>query len=174
MTVRIRLARRGKKASPYYHIVVADQRMPRDGRFIEKIGTYNPIPNPALIDINFEKALDWLQKGAQPTDTVNSILSKKGVLFKKHLLGGVKKGAFSIEIAEEKFQTWLKNKEKEEINSFEKLLRNTEISKNKKIEAEKKVNATKAEAIAKKKSELVEQAINASKAEVEASAKENE
>ena len=103
MPVKIRLARRGKKGYPFYHIVVADSRAPRDGKFIEKIGTYNPNTNPATIDLSFEKALEWLQKGAQPTDTCRSILSYKGVMYKKHLLGGVSKGAFTAEAAEAKF-----------------------------------------------------------------------
>ena len=97
MPVKIRLARRGKKGYPFYHIVVADSRAPRDGKFIENIGSYNPNTNPATINLDFEKALDWLQKGAQPTDTCRAILSYKGVLMKKHLLGGVSKGAFTQE-----------------------------------------------------------------------------
>ena len=92
MAVKIRLARHGKKGYAFYHIVAADSRAPRDGKFIEKLGTYNPNTNPATIDLCFEKALDWLQKGAQPTDTCRAILSYKGVLYKKHLLGGVAKG----------------------------------------------------------------------------------
>ena len=99
MPVKIRLARHGKKGYAFYHIVVADSRAPRDGKFIEKIGTYNPNTNPATIDLSFEKALEWLQKGAQPTDTCRSILSYKGVMYKKHLLGGVSKGAFTAEAA---------------------------------------------------------------------------
>ena len=95
MAVKIRLARHGKKGYAFYHIVAADSRAPRDGRFIEKLGTYNPNTNPATIDLDFEKALGWLQKGAQPTDTCRAILSYKGVLYKKHLLGGIAKGAFS-------------------------------------------------------------------------------
>ena len=95
MAVKIRLARHGKKGYAFYHIVVADSRAPRDGKFIEKLGTYNPNTNPATIDLNFEQALGWLMKGAQPTDTARAILSYKGVLYKKHLLGGVAKGAFS-------------------------------------------------------------------------------
>ena len=103
MAVKIRLARHGKKAAPFYHIVAADSRAPRDGKFIEKLGTYNPITNPATIELNFERALDWLMKGAQPTDTCRAILSYKGVLYKKHLLGGEAKGAFSESDAEAKF-----------------------------------------------------------------------
>ena len=111
MPVKIRLARHGKKGYAFYHIVVADSRAPRDGKFIEKIGTYNPNTNPASIELNFDKALAWLNNGAQPTDTARAILSYKGVLMKKHLLGGVKKGAFSAEVAEERFAKWLAEKE---------------------------------------------------------------
>ena len=110
MAVKIRLARHGKKAAPFYHIVAADSRAPRDGKFIEKLGTYNPITNPATIELNFERALDWLMKGAQPTDTCRAILSYKGVLYKKHLLGGVAKGAFSESDAEAKFNKWMEEK----------------------------------------------------------------
>ena len=96
MAVKIRLARHGKKGYAFYHIVAADSRAPRDGKFIEKLGTYNPITNPATIELNFERALDWLMKGAQPTDTCRAILSYKGVLYKKHLLGGVAKQPVSV------------------------------------------------------------------------------
>ena len=111
MAVKIRLARHGKKGFAFYHIVAADSRAPRDGKFIEKLGTYNPNTNPATIDLNFEKALDWLLKGAQPTDTCRAILSYKGVMYKKHLLGGVAKGAFSESDAEAKFNKWLSEKQ---------------------------------------------------------------
>ena len=107
MAVKIRLARHGKKGYAFYHIVAADSRAPRDGRFIEKLGTYNPNTNPATIDLDFEKALDWLQKGAQPTDTCRAILSYKGVMYKKHLLGGVAKGAFTETEAEARFNKWM-------------------------------------------------------------------
>src|SRR5512138_1624905 len=97
MPTKIRLQRKGKKGQPFYHIVIADGRAPRDGRFIEKIGVYNPLTKPAEIEIQFEKALDWMQKGAQPTDTVRAILSYKGILYKFHLLKGVQKGALTAE-----------------------------------------------------------------------------
>ena len=106
MPTKIRLARHGRKRKPFYHIVIADSRAPRDGKFIERVGSYNPNTNPATIDLDFDKALSWLQKGAQPTDTVRTILSFKGVLYKNHLLKGVLKGAFSEEVAEEKFKDW--------------------------------------------------------------------
>ena len=105
MPTKMRLQRHGKKGAPFYHIVIADGRAPRDGRFIEKIGTYNPIQNPAEIILNADKALDWLQKGAQPTDTVRAILSYRGILYKNHLLKGVKKGALTEAEAEAKYQT---------------------------------------------------------------------
>src|SRR6056300_1075829 len=117
MPTKIRLQRRGRKARPFYHIVIADGRAPRDGKFIEKIGTYNPITEPADIQLNFDRALYWLQSGAQPTDTVRNILSLKGVMYKNHLLKGVKKGAFSEEQAEAKFQAWLSDKEAKLENS---------------------------------------------------------
>lgn len=111
MATKIRLSRHGKKGYPFYHIVVADARAPRDGRFIEKLGTYNPNTNPAVIELNFDSAVSWISKGAQPTDTVRSILSYKGVMMMHHLNGGVKKGALTAEQAEVKFEGWLKEKE---------------------------------------------------------------
>ena len=112
MSVKIRLQRHGRKQSPFYHIVIADSRAPRDGRFIEKIGTYNPMTVPATIDINKDKAFDWLMQGAQPTDTVNAILRFKGVLYRKHLERGVKKGAITAEQATEKYGAHVTEKEK--------------------------------------------------------------
>jgi small subunit ribosomal protein S16 len=111
MATKIRLQRFGKKGKPFYHVVVADARAPRDGKFIERIGSYNPNTNPATIDLNFDKALDWVNKGAQPTDTCRAILSYKGVMYKKHLEGGVKKGALTADQAETKFAEWLESKE---------------------------------------------------------------
>ena len=111
MATRIRLARHGRKKQAFYHIVVADTRSPRNGRFIEKLGTYNPNTNPATIDINFDGAVEWLLKGAQPSDTARAILSYKGVMMKKHLMAGVAKGAFNEEEAEKRFTAWMENKE---------------------------------------------------------------
>lgn len=111
MAVKLRLQRKGRKGAPFYHIVVADARSPRDGRFIEKIGTYNPLTVPATIEINRDKAYDWLTKGAQPTDTVRAILRFKGVLLKKHLERGVKKGALTPEQAEAQLAQWIEQKE---------------------------------------------------------------
>lgn len=111
MPAKIRLQRHGKKANAFYHIVIADGRAPRDGKFIEKIGTYNPTTNPATINLDADKALTWLQNGAQPTDTCRAILSYKGVLYKNHLLGGVKKGALTQEQADAKLAKWTADKE---------------------------------------------------------------
>ena len=111
MATKIRLQRHGKKGKPFYYIVVADARAPRDGRFIERLGSYNPNTNPATIDINFDKTLDWVNSGAQPTDTCRAILSYKGVMYKKHLQGGVKKGAITEEQVDTKFQEWIDQKE---------------------------------------------------------------
>jgi len=111
VAVKIRLQRMGRKKSPFYHIVIADSRSPRDGRFIERIGSYNPMTKPATIDIDRDKAFEWLNNGAQPTDTVNAILRFKGVLYKKHLMRGVKKGALTLEQADEKHTSWVEQKE---------------------------------------------------------------
>ena len=111
MPVKIRLQRHGKKGKPFYYVVAADARAKRDGRFLEKIGTYNPNTNPATIDLNVDAAVQWLQNGAQPTDTARALLSYKGVMMKKHLLEGVKKGAHTEEEAIAKFEAWLTEKE---------------------------------------------------------------
>lgn len=111
MPVKIRLARRGRKKRPYYHIVIADARAPRDGKFIENIGFYNPMTVPATIDLDREKAYDWLSKGAQPTHTARAILKFKGVYYKRHLLRGVEKGALTEEQAEKMYQEWIAEKE---------------------------------------------------------------
>jgi len=149
MPVKIRLARHGRKKHAYYHIVVADSRAPRDGRFIERIGSYNPNTNPATIDLEFDKALYWLNTGAQPTDTCRAILSYKGVLIKKHLLEGVKKGAFDETIAEQKFETWLKEKEKAIQEKKDKLAVKSSEEKKKRLKAEAKINENRLAEIAK-------------------------
>ena len=113
MPVKLRLQRHGKKGKPFYWIVAADSRSKRDGKYLEKLGTYNPNVNPAEINLDIDGAVQWLDNGAQPTDTARAILSYKGVMLKKHLAGGVKKGAFTAEQAEEKFNTWLESKNKE-------------------------------------------------------------
>ena len=150
MPAKIRLSRQGRKGRPFYHLVVADSRAPRDGRYIENLGLYNPLTNPATIEIDFDKALAWLQKGAQPTDTVRSILSYKGILMKNHLLNGVKKGAFSAEEAEIRFERWLKDKESNIEAKKESLLKSKEEQVKDKLEAESKARAAKAEEVAKK------------------------
>lgn len=121
MPVKIRLQRQGKKASAFFHIVIADGRAPRDGKFIEKIGTYNPTTNPASINLDSDKALVWLNKGAQPTDTCRAILSYKGVMYKNHLQGGVTKGALTQEQADAKYAKWLADKETKVITKVDKL-----------------------------------------------------
>lgn len=119
MPVKIRLQRRGRKKQPFYHIVVADARAPRDGRFIEKIGIYNPMTKPATIDLNRDKAYDWLMKGAQPTETARAILRFKGVMYRKHLMRGVAKGALTEEQAMETYQKWIDAKEAKVAERFE-------------------------------------------------------
>lgn len=166
MAVKIRLARHGKKNYAYYHIIVADSRAPRDGRFIELIGSYNPNSNPATIILDNDKALDWMNKGAQPTDTCRRILSYKGVLLKKHLLEGVKKGALTAEQAEAKLNAWIAEKEVKISNKKADLAKSAVSAKNSALEAEAKVNADRAAELAKKKAEEA-----AAKAAAEAEAK---
>ena len=151
MAVKIRLARHGKKGFAFYHIVAADSRAPRDGKFIEKLGTYNPNTNPATIDLNFEKALDWLLKGAQPPDTCRAILSYKGVMYKKHLLGGVAKGAFSESDAEAKFNKWLSEKQTKIENKTNKLASDAKSAEKSRLAAETKIKEERAAALAEKK-----------------------
>ena len=155
MAVKIRLARHGKKGYPFYHIVVADSRAPRDGKFIEKIGTYNPNTNPATVDLNFDKALDWLQKGAQPTDTARGILSSKGVMYKKHLLGGVAKGAFDQNEAEARFEKWAGEKNSQVSAKNQKLSSDRRAAEKARLTAEEKIREERAKAIAAKKAEAV-------------------
>ena len=156
MPTKIRLQRRGKKGQPYYHIVIADGRAPRDGRFIEKIGTYNPLTKPASIDINFERALQWLQNGAQPTDTAKAILSYKGVLYKNHLLKGVQKGALTLEQAEEKFQVWSKTKEESILQKVKQEELTKKERKKKLHELEMKTNEVIATRVAAKRAAKIE------------------
>ena len=150
MSVKIRLARHGRKQHAYYHIVVANSRAPRDGRFIERIGSYNPNTNPATIDLDFDKAISWLFKGAQPTDTTRSILSQQGVMMKKHLLEGAKKGAFSEADAEVKFEAWMKEKSAKVQASKEKLTSAQIEDKKARLKAEAKVNEARLAEIAKR------------------------
>ena len=154
MATKIRLQRHGRKSYAFYQIVVADSRAPRDGKFIERIGSYNPNTNPATVDLNFERALYWLQVGAQPTDTTRNILSREGVCLKKHLLEGVKKGAFDEATAETKFQAWLKNKQASVQAVKDKDSEAAKAAAIARLEAEKEANKAKAEIVAKKKAEL--------------------
>ena len=151
MAVKIRLARHGKKGFAFYHIVAADSRAPRDGKFIEKLGTYNPNTNPATIDLNFERALDWLQKGAQPTDPCRAILSYKGVLYKKHLLGGVAKGAFTESDAEAKFNQWMNEKAGRIEAKTNKLASDAKSAEKARLAAEAKIKEDRAKALEEKK-----------------------
>ncbi|WP_029034059.1 30S ribosomal protein S16 [Salinimicrobium terrae] len=141
MPVKIRLQRHGKKGKPFFWIVAADARAKRDGRFLEKLGIYNPTTNPATIEINVDKSVQWLQNGAQPTETAKAILSYKGVLLKNHLAGGVRKGALTEEQAEEKFNAWIEEKAGKVEAKKENLTKEQEAEKAKALEAEKEVNA---------------------------------
>lgn len=176
MATKIRLQRFGKKGKPFYHVVVADARAPRDGKFIERLGSYNPNTNPATIDINFDKALDWVNKGAQPTDTCRAILSYKGVMYKKHLEGGVKKGALTAEQAETKFAEWLQSKEGKIEGKKDSLTKSKDEVKKAALAAEAKKKEDIAAAIAAKNTpapEVVEEEEVAEEtAEVEESAEE--
>ena len=173
MAVKIRLARKGRKRTAFYHIVVADSRSPRDGRYIERIGNYNPRTNPATIELDFDKALGWLQKGALPTETCRAILSYKGVLLKKHLLEGVKKGAFDEAEADRRFEAWMKQNEEKIESKKSSIEKSKDADVSKRLLAEKKVNEERAARLAKKQAELAakEQAETASEeAPAEASA----
>ena len=172
MATRIRLQRNGKKGNPIYHIVVADQRSKRDGRLIEKLGLYNPNTNPATIEINFDSAVDWVLKGAQPSDTARAILSHKGVMMKKHLIAGVAKGAFSEEEAEKRFTNWMDEKAKK-VTKIESELKNAAIDAEKaRLAVEKAVKEEKAKAIALKNSKLKEEVEAASAVNLEETTKE--
>ena len=163
MPLKIRLTRQGRKKRPFYHIVIADSRAPRDGKYIERIGIYNPVTNPATIELNFDRALYWVQQGAQPTDTCRTVLSANGVMYKKHLLEGVKKGAFSEEEAEKRFDAWKKEKDAKLHAIKSKLEKAKEAEAKKKIEAEAKISEEKAKEIAEKKAELAEAEAKAAK-----------
>jgi small subunit ribosomal protein S16 len=150
MSVKIRLARHGRKQHAYYHIVVANSRSPRDGRFIERIGSYNPNTNPATIDLDFDKAITWLNNGAQPTDTCRTILSHKGVMMKKHLLEGVKKGAFDLAEVDVRFAAWVKDKENSIQAKKDGLAANVVEDKKNRLKAEVQINEARIVDIAKK------------------------
>ena len=158
MAVRIRLARKGRKKLAYYHIVVADSRSPRDGRYIEKIGKYNPLTNPATIELDFDKALGWLQNGALPTETCRAILSYKGVLIKKHLLDGVKKGAFDEPEAVRRFEEWMKKNEEKIEAKKSGLEKSRDDELESKLASEKRVNEARAAKLAKRQAQLAAKA----------------
>ena len=169
MPTRIRLQRKGKKGQPFYHLVAADGRAPRDGKFIEKLGTYNPMTNPATIDINFDRALYWVQVGAQPSDTARSILRNQGVMLKHHLIKGIAKGALTEDQVEERFQAWVEEK-KAKLDQLvkDKALAQKDKSKEA-LERERKINEERADEIAKRRA-----AANLKVSEVEAAAEETE
>lgn len=151
MATRIRLQRRGRKGYAFYSIVIADVRAPRDGKFTEKIGTYNPNTNPATVDLNFDRALYWVETGAQPTDTVRNLLRGEGVYMMKHLRGGVKKGAFDEATCQQKFDAWKKVKDASKETLEKKTADAKKASAAKNLEEEKKVNEAIAKKIAEKK-----------------------
>jgi small subunit ribosomal protein S16 len=157
MATRIRLQRHGRKGKPVYNIVVADQRAPRDGKFIEKLGIYNPNTNPATINIDFDSTLNWMMKGAQPSDTARTILSYKGIMMKKHLLEGVRKGAFSEEEAEKRFTAWMEGKNKQVADKSASVLKANEDAKKAAFDVEKAKNEARAADIAAKNTPVVEE-----------------
>lgn len=171
MPVKIRLQRFGKKANPYYHIVVADGRAPRDGKYIENIGSYNPKTNPATIELNLDKAIDWLNKGAQPTDTTRAILSYKGVMYRLHLNQGVKKGALTQEQADEKYNGWLEEKNLKISKKAETVMNSRKDAMKNRVAEEAKLKEKIAEKVAAKKIAAIEAEATAAKEELpEASA----
>lgn len=155
MPVKIRLQRHGKKGKPYYWIVAADARAKRDGKYLEKLGAYNPNTNPATIELNVDGAVTWLENGAQPTDTARAILSYKGVMLKKHLKGGVAKGALTEEQAEAKFTAWLDEKANKIVNKADGLAKAQAEAKAKALEAEKAANEARIAAAAPVEEEAV-------------------
>lgn len=172
MSVKIRLQRRGKKGKPYFWIVATDARSKRDGKYLEKIGAYNPTTNPATIELDVDTAVKWLQNGAQPTDTARAILSYKGALLKNHLAGGVRKGALTEEQAETKFAAWLDEKSGKVDAKKDNLAKASADAKAKALDAEKEVNA-KREAEAAQATADAEAAEAAANAPVEGEATEN-
>jgi len=164
MAVKIRLARKGRKKLAFYHVVVADSRSPRDGRYIEKIGSYNPVTNPATIELDFDKALGWLQNGALPTDTCRAILSYKGVMMKKHLLEGVKKGAFDEAEANRRFDEWVKQNDAKIEAKKSSLEKSSDDELSKKLKEEKRINDARSARLAKKNADMAAKAAAGDKA----------
>lgn len=171
MATKVRLQRHGKKGKPFYHIVAADARSKRDGKFIEKLGTYNPCTNPATIELDLERAFYWISVGAEPTDTARALLSYKGVMYKQHLAKGVTKGAFSQEEADKKFATWLEEKQGRIDAKIAGLDKTAEEKAKAAFAAEKKQNEERAAAIAAANTPPAEEAPVAAE---EAPAKEEE
>jgi small subunit ribosomal protein S16 len=157
MATRIRLQRHGKKSKAFFHLVVADSRAKRDGKFIEKLGTYNPNTNPATIEINFESALKWVRTGAEMSDTARALLSYRGVLYKNHLINGIKKGALTEADVETKFAAWEAEKANKINNKKDNLANNAVAAKAAALKAEAEVNAAKAKAIEAKNAPVVEE-----------------
>ncbi|NPD83861.1 30S ribosomal protein S16 [Lentimicrobium sp. L6] len=153
MPAKIRLQRKGKKGRPFFHIVIADGRAPRDGKLIEKIGTYDPMTNPATIELDFERAMHWVTVGAQPTDTAKAILSYKGVLYKEHLLRGVKKGALTEDKVEILFKEWLAEKEAKIEAKAKGLVDTTREDLKKRLAAEAEVNEARKAEFAKQRAD---------------------
>lgn len=174
MATKIRLQRHGHKNYAYYHVVIADSRAPRDGKFIERLGSYNPNTEPATIEINFEKALKWVQTGAQPTDTVRNILSDEGVYMMKHLLGGVQKGAFDEAEAQKRFEAWKTAKVSAVESVKSKLTAKEEADKKKRLQDEADKNKEKAAAIAAKRAKELEASLRKSAPETEEVTEETE
>ena len=174
MATKIRLQRHGRKGYAFYSIVIADARAPRDGKFTEKIGTYNPNTNPATVDLNFDRALYWVETGAQPTDTVRNIPSREGVMLMKHLRGGVKKGAFDEAAANAKFDAWKQAQEQKKSSAIAKNAAAKEAVYKARLENEKKVNEKIAERVAEKKAAAAAAAAEAAAQATETDAAEAE
>ena len=174
MPVKIRLQRHGKKGKPFYWIVAADARSKRDGKYLEKIGTYNPNVNPAVIDLDIDEAVKWLQNGAQPTDTAKAILSYKGAMLKNHLVGGVRKGALTEEQAEEKFQAWLEEKAAKISAKTDDLAKAKADEKAKVLEAEAKINEERMAVVKEAEEAVIKAEADAKAAEAAANAEEVE
>ncbi|MGY5353008.1 30S ribosomal protein S16 [Wenyingzhuangia sp. IMCC45533] len=172
MSVKIRLQRHGKKGKPFYYVVAADARSKRDGKFLEKLGTYNPNHNPAIIELDVDASVKWLNNGAQPTDTAKTILSTKGVLLKKHLQGGVTKGALTEEQAEAKFQEWVASKEAAIQAKKDGLTAEQAAEKAKTLEAEKAVNEARINAAKEAEEALLAEAKAAEEVASEETAEE--
>ena len=171
MSVKIRLQRHGKKGKPFYWVVAADARSKRDGKYLEKIGTYNPNTNPATVELDLDSAVKWLHNGAQPTDTARAILSYKGALLKHHLDGGIRKGALTQEQADAKLAAWLEAKDSKVVAKKDGLSTSKADAKAKALEAEKKVNADRVAAVKKAEADLIA-ASEAENAETEVASEE--